>query len=184
MKFLHLACLSSILALAACSNGSEYSSQTEKANAPAAIATKQETAVEAPATSKAPEYVKAEDVKKIASSSDATVASSAPVPAATLEAAASETINASNLSAAQKTEMNAQVTQMIAAKGNPVAMAAAGSALVGLAGGPFAGKVGGFALLDPAAAVAAVQDLIAAIMDADPAGIQDAIMDLIAALAA
>lgn len=189
MKLVHLVCLSSILALAACSNDSDYSAQPQSSQAPVA----QKTVEQDLGQAQVEEYIKPEDVKSSAGNSTSASNPSAdakPAPSAnqalSMEQAAAQTINNSNLTPAQKAEMNEKVQALMAAKGNPIQMAAAGNALISFAAGAAgpAGNIPGFGLVDAAAAVAAVQDLIAAIIDLDAAGIQAAIMDLIAALVA
>ncbi|MCX6129769.1 MAG: hypothetical protein NTX25_12005 [Proteobacteria bacterium] len=103
-----------------------------------------------------------------------------------ISAVAAQTINDSNLSEAQKAAMNAKVQSLVAAKGDNAAMAAAANVLTSAFTANIPGVKGnipGLGLVDVAGIVAAVQDLIAAIVAADAAGIKDAIMDLIAAIA-
>lgn len=183
MKHVHVLGFAAVFFMSACST--EPSDKAQPL-APSSVSSQSASAnVENKATT--PDYIKADDINAAVNASAQTAANT-PAPNATAQAAsmsqvAADTINNSQLTAQQKVNMNEKVQALMASNGNSAQMAAAGNALVSLVTGGAAVKLPGFGLLDPAAAVAAVMDLINAIVNADPAGIQAALMDLIAALA-
>jgi len=170
--------LSLIMTCVACAQAP----QPVKPKAPVqATATQTRTAQDAVVNESANDQIQASDVAVVMNQNPA---DSVEMDMASMEGQVQAAFAQSNLSAEQNAALSETSTALIAAAnaGDQQAVTDLSNKLAQQA---LLGKgIIGFGLVDPAAIVAAIMDLIAAAADADVAGIMDAIMDLVAAIGA
>ncbi|MDQ3233213.1 MAG: hypothetical protein M3Q07_15455 [Pseudobdellovibrionaceae bacterium] len=172
--------LSLIMTCVACAQAPQPVQRKPVASTPAVSTTSSATAEDAAAESAA-DQIPAADIEAVMNSGSA-------APGAMDMAAMGQQVQSafaqSNLTPEQNSAMSETSMALIAAAnaGDQVAVKDLSNKLAKQA---LLGKgIIGFGLVDPAAIVAAIMDLIAAAADADVAGIMDAIMDLVAAIGA
>ncbi|WP_141734338.1 hypothetical protein [Oligoflexus tunisiensis] len=158
--------------------------QPAKATTPTTQAESVQDAVaaEQPAPAAVPDQISASDVAEVMTTANPPADGAMDMVA--MEQQVQTIFAQSNLSPEQSAAMSEKTMALIAAANagdqeavtelsNDLAKEAIGKAIFG-----------GFGLVDAAGVVAAIMDLIAAVMDLDVAGIIDALMDLVAALGA
>jgi hypothetical protein len=139
-------------------------------------------AVATPEPAAVPDQISASDVAEVMTTANPPV--DAAMDMVAMEQQVQSIFAQSNLNPEQSAAMSAKTMELIAAANagdqqavtelsNDLARQAIGKAIFG-----------SFGLVDAAGVVAAIMDLIAAVMDLDVAGIIDALMDLVAALGA